>query len=239
MFSIVMPVYNAQKTVGRAIMSVLSQDFKEFELICVDDASSDESVSVIESFQDARIILIKNDSNKGVSSSRNVALDAASYRYICFLDSDDYWLPNKLSIQKRLFDNGAGVVHSSFFRIFQDRDTKKLVRCKPIVKAHDMLFHNYIPNLTGAYDTKVTGGVVFQRDVPHEDYDMWLRILKLSNSIGVTEPLAIYQVSSKSLSSNKIASISWHYKVLRNSYSPIFSFFATVVHVFLAIKSRL
>lgn len=97
MFSIVVPLYNKEKSVSRAIKTVLEQNYSNFELIIVNDGSTDNSLDVVEKIKDERVKII-NKKNGGVSSARNLGVENASTDWICFLDADDYWKPNHLEI---------------------------------------------------------------------------------------------------------------------------------------------
>lgn len=94
--SVIIPVYNAEKTIGNSIDSVLSQSFTDFEILIVDDCSTDKSLDIIKSFTDSRIILMRHKKNKGAPAARNTAIKVAKGEYLAFLDSDDIWYKNKL-----------------------------------------------------------------------------------------------------------------------------------------------
>lgn len=104
MFSVIIPLYNKQNSITATIQTVLTQNYKNFEIIVVDDGSTDESVLKVLKIQDNRIRLIQK-SNKGVSSARNIGIAEAKYRYIALLDADDIWEPEYLSEQKSLIDD--------------------------------------------------------------------------------------------------------------------------------------
>jgi glycosyltransferase involved in cell wall biosynthesis len=97
--SVVTPTYNDAETLPRAIDSVLNQTFEDFEYIIVDDASTDDTESVIDSYDDGRIQYVQHEQNKNGSAARNTGIDLAKGRYIAFLDADDEWLPQKLTVQ--------------------------------------------------------------------------------------------------------------------------------------------
>jgi len=117
--SIVMPVYNAERFIEETIQSVLNQTVKEFELICVDDCSTDKSVEIIENLQkkDSRIILLKNETNLKVSQTRNKGVSQAKSDWVALLDSDDKWEPNYLEevMKKRDETNGQLISTSCKF----------------------------------------------------------------------------------------------------------------------------
>ncbi|VCV39361.1 glycosyltransferase family 2 protein [Escherichia coli] len=101
LISIIMPSFNSGKTIAESIESVISQTYENWELLITDDCSSDDTISIINTFisKDHRIKLFQNSKNSGAAISRNLSISNARGDYIAFLDSDDIWLPNKLSIQ--------------------------------------------------------------------------------------------------------------------------------------------
>lgn len=108
-FSIVMPVYNCQKYVAEAVESILGQTFEDFEFIIVDDGSNDETVSIINTYQDKRIKLIQNDKNMGCYPSRNLGFDHCTGDYICIMDGDDVALSHRLESQYQFMENRTGI----------------------------------------------------------------------------------------------------------------------------------
>ena len=119
--SIIMPVFNGEKTISNSIQSVLNQTYKNWELILIDDGSSDQTISIIQSYihQDSRIIFLQNRQNLGVSYTRNKGIAKSSGNWIAFLDSDDQWHPDKLKKQVRVIERNPKVdlvyTGSSFF----------------------------------------------------------------------------------------------------------------------------
>jgi teichuronic acid biosynthesis glycosyltransferase TuaG len=215
-FSIVMPAFNAANTIKESVISVKLQDYDDWELIVVDDNSHDNTAAIIsaEAILDNRIKLIKLRKNSGVAKARNHALEIATGKYIAFLDSDDTWTRNKLSLQHSAFNNGAKIVFGSYRRTFSD-NTYQIVRARPNIDEHIFKYYNPIGNLTGAYDRSV--GIVQQENIRHEDYLMWYELVRRSkNAVGLPEILGNYRVSSNSLSGNKFQAAKWHWDVLRN-----------------------
>lgn len=215
-----MPCYNSENTISEAIASVLKQYYINWELLIVDDASSDNSLFIISKFNDKRIKLNKNLINVGISESRNRAISLARGRYIAFLDSDDLWLPEKLSKQIPLLDADEAAVcsHTSYIRFNETNSCLGNVIARDKVTLGLMQKGNFIGNLTGVIDRKKVG-TIFQKNVRHEDYLMWLDVLSKvegSHSIGIKEVLSKYRVSSSSISSNKVKSASWHWNILRS-----------------------
>ncbi|ATJ82678.1 glycosyltransferase family 2 protein [Halomonas beimenensis] len=214
-FSIIMPAHNAESTIDAAIASVLHQSFSDFELIVIDDCSTDKTKSKIRSYEyDFRVRPVFLTENCGVATARNQAIARAKGKYIAFLDSDDLWMPNKLEKQEFELKKGAAVVFSSYQRFDQSGD-RGVVFAKPVVAYTDMLLCNWIGNLTGVYDCEKIGKV-YQKEVGHEDYLMWLEIVgKSGTAVGMQEILAKYCVASDSLSGNKLRSSRWVWLIYR------------------------
>ena len=109
MVSVIIPTYNRETVIGRAIESVLKQTYPHFELLIIDDGSTDQTKRVVERIADERIRYILLEENGGVARARNVGIAEAQYDYIAFLDSDDEWMPEKLELQmERLLDSSLG-----------------------------------------------------------------------------------------------------------------------------------
>lgn len=237
--SIIMPCYNSEQTVGKAIESVLSQDYINFELVIVDDGSSDCSIAIIDRYLivDDRIKLLRSNINCGVSSARNKGLDVASGKFICFLDSDDYLLPGSIAVRvAKLIEINAKIVYGPYIRLLSSGEL--LIKSVPSrVSLHQMLMRNYIGNLTGMYDAEYLGKFRLL-SLKHEDYLMWcqlLRIEKYAYSTG-EDPIAVYRVSSNSLSGNKFKAFIWHWIVLRRGLSVGF-FSSLYFQLFYSISS--
>ena len=126
-----MPSYGNSKFIKNSIDSVIAQTYTKWELIIIDDCSPDNSNKIIESYNDPRIVLLKNDKNSGAAISRNYGLREAKGRYIAFLDSDDIWLPNKLERQLEFIQkNDYGFVYCDY-RICLNGVWEKVIRTAP------------------------------------------------------------------------------------------------------------
>lgn len=240
--SIITPSYNCSKTIKRTIDSVLSQTMNNWEMLIINDCSTDNSYEVINVMaqKDSRIKLISNKCNIGAASSRNKLIGIATGYYIAFLDTDDIWHPKKLELQiNEMKKSGFLASHSSYYRVDEYGKNLSLVIPKKHVTHKDMFTHNHIGNLTGIYNAKVLGKY-YQKDIGHEDYEMWLRVLSKTDSIAVLEPLASYTVSTDSLSANKLKAAKWHYNILRNEIglNTLKSTFYLSHYVYNAIKTR-
>lgn len=217
--SIIMPVYNASRYMAEAILSVQKQSYTDWELILIDDCSTDGSLELATSFEaaDERIKSIVLQRNSGPAVARNMGIKRAKGRIIAFLDSDDIWEEEKLTRQvPALIQSEAAVVYSSYTK-FGDSDNKKnkLIRAVPKVTYAKMLSSNFIGLSTALYDTHKVGKVLLPQ-VGHEDYALWLTIFRSGHfGIGIDRSLASYRIHSGSVSSNKIKAAKYHWRVLR------------------------
>ncbi len=218
--SIIMPMHNSVKYVGEAIESVIRQTYDNWELLIIDDVSTDNSCDIVRKYveQDPRVHLLYNDNHTGhPSSPRNMGVKCACGRYIAFLDSDDLWFPEKLQQQIPLFeDERVAIVYSNYEKMNEDGSRANRVVKAPAFASYDVLLSgNVIGNLTGVYDREKVGKVVFQY-VHHEDYVLWLSILKkgfvAKNTNTVT---AAYRIVSGSVSSDKLKVLPWQWHVYR------------------------
>ena len=220
--SIVMPVYNAISHLEVSIKSVLAQTFSGWELIVVDDCSTDGSDEVIFKFSilDSRIKCFKTARNSGVASARNLALEKAAGRYVAFLDSDDCWCAEKLEIQLDYAKSrSAAITYCSYDRVSESGDFLGTVYPVATARYKDMLYRNQIGNLTGMYDRHVLGKLRF-RPVGHEDYLFWIEAVKKVGSaflVPHSRPLATYLVRENSVSSNKFKAAQWQWENYRNN----------------------
>ena len=241
--SIVMPVYNAQRFIAQAIESVLGQSYEYFELLIVDDKSTDKSVDIVKKYmnEDKRIKLFLLDANSGPVTARNRAIKEAKGRYIAFLDSDDTWLSNKLYRQIEFTNkNHLVLTYSAYETMDENAHYINTRKCFSPVSYKDMLKSNRIGNLTGIYDVSFFGKV-YMKDVGHEDYVMWLHLLKqITSTRGIEEPLARYRISSNSLSSNKMKALVWQWYIYRKIEKLNFlqSFYYFGHYVYNAVKKR-
>lgn len=218
--SIIMPMYNSAPFLREAIESVLAQTYTNWELLIIDDASTDKSLEIAQEYSSAnpKIRLLHNDRPiKMPSAPRNVGVQAANGRYIAFLDSDDQWFPQKLEQQLPLFaDKRIAIVYSNYEKI-DEKSTRanRVVAAPPFATYDSLLQGNVIGNLTGIYDTDKVGKANIQ-DVHHEDYVMWLSILKKGYIARNTETtLAAYRETSRSVSSNKLKVTTWQWDIYR------------------------
>ena len=136
-FSVIMPSYNSSLFIKTAIESVLNQDFKDWELLVVDDHSNDESWNIISEYarKHDSILGFKLSKHKGAAYARNYAIRKSKGRYIAFIDSDDYWLPNKLKVQYSIFKdlNPPIICSNYFYKKSKEKYLKNIIKFKQII----------------------------------------------------------------------------------------------------------
>lgn len=217
--SIIMPSYNTGQFIKETISSVLAQDYLKWELIIVDDNSSDDSVAVIKSLlkEDARIQLIQNDTNLGAAVSRNLAIEKAQGRFIAFLDSDDLWSSNKLSKQITfMLDNNYCFTYAAYDKIDEEGNPIGHIDVPKKSSYKSLLRTCSIGCLTAIYDTLTLGKIYLPLIRKRQDYGLWLRILKkIDFAYGYEDTLAKYRVRTNSISSNKFSAANYQWKIYR------------------------
>ncbi len=220
--SIIMPSYNTAKYIAESIQSVLEQKYTNWELIIIDDCSTDNTDSVVYTFLgDKRIKYLKNDSNKGAAYSRNRAIREAKGKWIAFLDSDDLWAHNKLESQIEFMKvNGYKFSYTNYIEIDNENNSckAKVTGPKKITKTG---FYNYCwPGcLTVMYDVDTVGLIQIADIKKNNDYAMWLKVCKKADCYLLNEELAYYRKGRiGSVSTHSVwTMINWHYKLFRNA----------------------
>lgn len=206
--SIIIPVYNAEKFIGKTIESVLNQTYKNWEMLIFNDKSKDNSLKIIKKYseKDEKIKVVDSKENVGVVAARNKLIEIATGEFIAFLDADDYWKQNKLEKQiKFMRKNNASISCTEYTRVTEDEKEINDIIIKEIITYEDMLKNNYLGCLTVVYNANKLGKRYFKERKKNEDYVLWLEIVKETKIIfGLKENLAFYRVLNNSRSSNKI-----------------------------------
>jgi teichuronic acid biosynthesis glycosyltransferase TuaG len=245
LISIIMPAFNASKTIALSIDSVLRQKYRNWELLIINDASIDDTFLIAESYaeRDPRIKIINHVKNQGVAKSRNLGLEARLGGYIAFLDSDDLWLDNKLSSQVKSLE--FDTVFSYMPYSFIDSDGLFLRNYMPpkSVTYKSMLLGNPLGTLTVMLDSNYLGNLKFPIR-GHEDYALWLSLLRKGGAAkmaGDGESYARYRVHNSSLTSSKLRTASWQWKIYRESegLSVLTSTALMFSYTFKAIQKRI
>ncbi|GAB7256597.1 glycosyltransferase family 2 protein [Polaribacter sp. OB-PA-B3] len=219
--SIITPSYNSSAFISKTINSVLIQTYTNWEMLIVDDCSTDDSIILIESFiaKDSRIKLHKLTKNSGTAIARNTAIKLAQGNFIAFLDSDDIWLSNKLEVQlKFMIENNYNLTHTSYSTINEtsEKPIKKFV-CRPILSYKNMLYSNRIGCLTVIYNADKLGKIYMPNIRKRQDYALWLKILKIEkHAYGIQEILAHYRLRNQSISNNKFEMLKWNFYLFKN-----------------------
>ena len=203
MFSVIIPLYNKAPYVAKAIESVLGQTYRDFEVIVIDDGSTDQSLEVAKTFENKSITIISQP-NSGVSTARNNGVKLAKHPYICFLDADDWWHPTFLEEMKRLITDfpDAGIYGSGYYIVKNGQE-----RIAPIGVPQG--FERGIIDYCEVYAKTLcmpiwTGAVIVPKNIFDEeggfksqlklgeDFDLWIRIVLKHKAILVNKPLAYY-----------------------------------------------
>lgn len=219
--SIIIPCYNSAKFITATLNSVIAQDYTTWELIIIDDQSADDTCTIIEKFVNkySNIQFIRLPQNRGVSHARNLGMAKARGKYIAFLDSDDIWLENKLSLQVAYMEEKMlSLTFCAYNRINEDGDVISGVTPAPFsVSYKQLLSHNVIIFSTSMILKSTIGDLQFSK-AGHEDWIFFLRLLKKCTlGYGINEPLALYRIRKHSLSSNKMKAVVKTWKIYRES----------------------
>ncbi len=205
--SVVLPIHNAEKYLLEAVESILTQTFADFELILVDDGSTDHSPVILDTLKDPRIIRLRNEKNSGVVASLNLGISVASGRYIARMDADDVSLPERLEKQVKYLEAhpeigvlGTGILTrvevdpiQEGVAIFPSQD--KCIRWM-------LCFRSAVAHVTAVYrrNLVVESGLYRHEFLFAEDYDLWVRLISKTQFSNLSEPLVLvrYYVGSSS-----------------------------------------
>ena len=220
--SIIMPSYNTATYIGLSIKSVLDQTYDNWELLVVDDCSTDNTDEVVQSFlTDDRIRYLKNDSNSGAAVSRNRALREAKGKWIAFLDSDDLWLPDKLEKQiKYMIDNHYHFSYTNYCEIDESGEKLGVIVTGPRRITRSGFFNYCWPGcLTVMYDAEISESVIQIEDIKkNNDYAMWLKVSQFCDCYLFPKTMAFYRRRDGSISNhNYLSLIKWHYRLFREA----------------------
>lgn len=217
--SIITPVHNAEKFILATINSVRSQTVNYWQLIIIDDFSSDNTLKILESFMsiDSRIKLVRLDHNVGAAVARNKGIEVSKGRYIAFLDSDDQWLPNKLEKQILFMEKHQySFTYTAYNKINEQGELLGSMGIPDKVAYFDLLKTNSIGCLTAIYDTKSFGKIYMPLIRKRQDFGLWLKLLKKTEfAYGLNENLALYRVRGDSISSNKLNTAGYTWRLFR------------------------
>ncbi|HCJ5729838.1 TPA: glycosyltransferase family 2 protein [Escherichia coli] len=216
--SIIMPAYNAQYTIAESIESVLRQTYLDFELIIINDDSTDDTTRIIQAYQiqDSRVILINNFFDKGAAGARQSGICYSQGEFIAFLDSDDLWHESKLeNTINYMIKKNVSMTYGDYAVFRHNRFVNTIYEVPEKLSYKDLLKYCPIGCLTVVIRRNIIENIRF-RNVPKEDYDFWLQILK-NEHIAYKVPgcMAFYRVGRDTLSSNKIKELKKQFMLLR------------------------
>lgn len=217
--SVIMPSYNTALYIEETIQSVLDQTYKNWELLIVDDCSTDDTDEVVQQFLcDKRIHYLKNEENSGAAVSRNRALREAKGRWIAFLDSDDLWIPDKLRQQINFMEKKN--YHFSYTE-YEEIDEKSeplsvVVKGPKRITKLGMYAYCWPGCLTVMYDRNVVGDIQIPDIKKNNDYAIWLKVCRKADCYLYPQIMARYRKRTGSISNHSYARlIKWHYKLWR------------------------
>ena len=217
-FSIIVPVYNCERTLVDTLESILKQSFNDYEVIIINDCSTDDSLNILKKYIDIfkNIKIINNEKNLGVAKSRNIGFGLAKGKYIALLDSDDIWESNKLSIQKKCIDKTqCDICCTSYDFINSNGDSIK----RPYVIPSKIVYFTLLKeNIIGCSTVAVKRDLLSAKSMKdkyyHEDYALWLDLTRSgAYVVGISDVLMHYRISESSRSYNKSKAASNRFKI--------------------------
>ncbi|ANU10186.1 glycosyl transferase family 2 [Planococcus antarcticus DSM 14505] len=220
--SVIIPTYNRSELLKKAVKSLENQSHQNFEIIIIDDFSTDDTAEVVQEMQDDRIIYLKHDTNKGGSEARNTGIKMATGRFIGFLDSDDQWLPDKLEKQLQLFADrpDVGVIYTGVQVVNENNQpTRKII---PEYQG------NILSNLFESNCIDTTSSVLVKKEVLDQvqgfdaglpscqDWDLYIRLAQVTKFDYVKESMVLfYHHSGERITTNKISVLNGHLSIFK------------------------
>lgn len=219
LISIIAPMHNLEAFISETIRSVLAQTYSNFELILVDDQSSDNTVAVVQTFEDPRIRLIVNEKNVGAGQARNNGLEAATGEYIALLDADDLWYPHKLQAQVD-FMAARDIAFSYTLYDVIDKDSHVYADCGRVpAKApyHKILRRNFIRTSSVMYDVRKMGGEIYFPEIrKRQDMLFFLALIKKAGPARLLNDVTCsYRMHPGGISANKRSLIPYQWAAYR------------------------
>jgi glycosyltransferase involved in cell wall biosynthesis len=242
--SIIIPTFNSEKFISETIQSVQNQTYRNWEIILVDDCSSDKTVALILEMvqKDNRIHFFQLEKNSGTGVARNKGISNAGGRYISFLDADDLWKPEKLQKQIDFLKENKVPFTFSFYDCIDEegKPLNKRVEAPLNLSYLQLFFCNYVGNLTGIYDVNYFGKITISSIRKRQDWMLWLTILKkIKVAKPVPESLAFYRIRENSISTSKFDLIKYNFVVYRRFHGFNFALAALYMAVFLCAQLAL
>lgn len=220
MVSVIMPAYNCAEYMKNSVGSVIAQSFTDWELIVVDDCSTDNTKQVVDDFsrKDERIKYVRLDKNSGAAQARNKGIQLARGKYAAFLDSDDIWMPSKLEKQVDFMSKGGFAFTCTHYEKIDVNGNRigRTIKCRKKCGYDTVVWINPIGNSTVMIDLEHFGKVSVPGIRKCEDYAFWLALLRTERYVyGLQETLSQYLVRSDSVSADKMSLVKYQYRVYR------------------------
>lgn len=217
--SIIMPAFNSGDFIGITLNSVIAQTYQNWEVIVIDDCSTDNTAEVVKTYmlKEPRIRYYRLDLNSGAAIARNKAVDLARGKYMAFLDSDDVWFPEKLSKQINFMkQNNYNFTCTNYTKIDEKGNyLNRTIKAKS-KSDYDGVLMTCPGNSTVIYDAEKLGKFKIPDIKKRNDYVMWLQVIKKEKYLyGLEEPLGSHRIRTGAISSKKSSLISYHWKVYR------------------------
>jgi len=221
--SIIIPSYNSEKYISQTIQSVIDQTHKNWELIIVDDCSTDNTEHIAGEYvsNDNRIKFFRLSKNQGSGVARNYAVEIANGNYIAFLDSDDLWKPEKLEKQLAFMKGYNLPFTFSFYECIDEAgdSLNQIITTPQNISYRQLYYCNWIGNLTGIYSVDYFGKLPVSSVKKRQDWILWLTLVKQLKQVKpVPESLAYYRIRTDSLSSSKWGLVKHNFNVYRYFY---------------------
>jgi teichuronic acid biosynthesis glycosyltransferase TuaG len=244
--SVVTPCFNVAAYVGEAIRSVQGQTMGDWEMLLVDDGSTDRTLEICQdaASSDRRIRVFPVEENAGPAIARNYAIREARGRYVAFLDADDIWYEDKLEQQLEAFNGtGASLVYSSYDVMDEfGNEILRTVRAPATVRYRDFLTGCPIGCLTAAFDAGKLGKVYMPQLRRRQDWGLWMRVLRRDeNAVGLPDSLAVLRIHGGSLTANKALTTYYTWRLLRDEagLGPMAATYGVLRHLGSAAGRRL
>ena len=244
--SIITPTYNCSRFISKTIESVLSQTYPLWEMLIIDDCSTDDTEKKILPYieSDSRIKYYRLEHNSGAAVARNTALRLAGGRWIAFLDSDDLWHPEKLERQIRFMRDKGYAFSCTQMELIDEFDNIEgtYVKGPGHVNRFGMLCYCWPACLTVMYDATVVGEIQIADIKKNNDYAMWLKVIEKADCYLLRESLAYYRIRRGSISHdiNKLGLIKWHYRLFLDAqgYGVLQSSFFTLCNIVCGVYKK-
>ena len=237
--SVITPFYNSEHYISECIDSVICQTYSHWELILIDDGSSDNTLSIVQSYvdNDSRIQVNGLVSNAGAGMARNKGIEMARGNYIAFLDSDDKWHPQKLARQLAFMQKHQyPFTYTAYYKLNLKGHPRE-VAALPVVTYSRALYKNPIGCLTVIYDVRYFGKQYMPVVRKRQDFGLWLKMLKKTDARGLNEYLAYYRSRSNSISFYKLGLLKHEWTLYRKVEK--LSFSKSVFYLFSAVFLKL